>query len=117
MSSVRAQIIDLLGHDPDQGRRPTLEEARAALPPGAVVAAREGDRNVALLRLRDGRYFVVPDHCPHDGGPLSDGFLEGDTLICSRHGWEFDSATGHCSHRAACVATRPLSPQGLGTDQ
>jgi nitrite reductase/ring-hydroxylating ferredoxin subunit len=28
------------------------------------------------------------------GGPLGQGFLEGDKLICPWHGWEYDARTG-----------------------
>jgi nitrite reductase/ring-hydroxylating ferredoxin subunit len=44
----------------------------------------------------DGRYFVFVDRCTHEDVPLSDGFLEGCTIECPRHGSRFDLATGRC---------------------
>ncbi len=41
-----------------------------------------------------GRAFVLPDRCPHDGQPLSDGFVDGDRIVCARHGWEIDACSG-----------------------
>jgi len=58
------------------------------------MAARDGATEVAVCVLEDGRAFALPDWCPHGGGRLSDGFVEAGRLVCSRHGWEFDPATG-----------------------
>lgn len=78
--------------------RPTVHRAAAQLACGAVVAARDGKRDVAVVRSASGRLFVVDDICPHDGGRLADGYVEGERLICSRHNWEFELATGVCPH-------------------
>jgi phenylpropionate dioxygenase-like ring-hydroxylating dioxygenase large terminal subunit len=40
---------------------------------------------------------VFEDACPHRQGPLSEGRIEGSNLLCSYHGWKFDSE-GSCSH-------------------
>jgi nitrite reductase [NAD(P)H] small subunit len=112
MVSLRALIADTLGVDPDlpaQAIRPAVAEALADCPPGGVVAARDGGDEVAVVRLVDGRAFVVADRCPHDGGPLSDGFVDGDRLVCARHGWEVDPCTGACPRGRAQVRSRPLT--------
>lgn len=108
--SLHALIRDLLGEDPDTPRplRPTVAQARRRCPPGRVAACRRGDRALVLAVLDDGRAFTAPDRCPHDGGPLSDGFLDGERLVCARHGWEFDLATGACPGRPRIrLAARP----------
>lgn len=99
--SLRALACDLLGApwpgspgDDGGEERPSLAEAARRCPRGQVMAAREGGRDLAVCVLEDGRTFALPDHCPHDGGRLSDGFVERGRLVCSRHGWEFDPATG-----------------------
>jgi nitrite reductase/ring-hydroxylating ferredoxin subunit len=101
--SARALICDLLGQEPDAaGRpRPTVAQARRLCPAGGVIACRRGDRALVLAVLPDGRAFTAPDRCPHDGRPLSDGFLDGERLVCARHGWEFDLATGGSPGRPA----------------
>jgi nitrite reductase/ring-hydroxylating ferredoxin subunit len=100
--SSTAVICDLLADDPTQARssRPTVARARRLCPRGGVIACRQGDRDLVLAVLPDGRAFVAPDRCPHDGRPLSDGFLDGERLVCARHGWEFDLATGLAARRS-----------------
>ncbi len=41
-----------------------------------------------------GRFYAVEDRCSHDDGPLGDGMLDGDTIICPRHGARFDATNG-----------------------
>ncbi|MBP8811983.1 MAG: Rieske 2Fe-2S domain-containing protein [Kofleriaceae bacterium] len=103
MIATSALIADLCGDD--RPVRPSVGDALAGAAPGSVTAASDGGRAVALVVLADRRAYVVDDRCPHDGGPLSDGFLDGDRLVCARHGWEVDPCTGACGRRR--VATRP----------
>ena len=94
MGAIHAQMLDVLGYDPDDGR-PALAEV-GAVPVGAVIAAREGARSVAIARLGSGRLVVVDDVCPHDGGRISDGFVDGEHLVCARHGWALAPRNGRC---------------------
>lgn len=41
-----------------------------------------------------GQYFAIGDVCSHDNGPLGDGLLDGNLIVCPRHGAEFDIRTG-----------------------
>ncbi len=41
-----------------------------------------------------GDYYAIADLCSHDDGPLGDGELEGDEVICPRHGARFNVRTG-----------------------
>ncbi|RMH44703.1 MAG: non-heme iron oxygenase ferredoxin subunit [Deltaproteobacteria bacterium] len=87
--------------------RPTVRQALRRARPGCVVPARLGRRPVALVVLPDGSAYAVDDRCPHDGGPLSSGFVDGGALVCDRHGWEVDVCTGRCPLRpGAGVASR-----------
>ena len=38
--------------------------------------------------------FAFGSVCPHQGGPLADGALEGTIVTCPWHGWHFDVCTG-----------------------
>jgi nitrite reductase/ring-hydroxylating ferredoxin subunit len=96
MASVSAQLLDVLGYDPDDGVPQLSELGAGALAVGAVVAARVGAQRVAVARLGSGRLVVVADECPHDGGRISDGFVDGERLICARHGWELEARNGRC---------------------
>jgi 3-phenylpropionate/trans-cinnamate dioxygenase ferredoxin component len=59
----------------------------------AVVDA--GGTEIAVF-LVDGRPHAFANECPHEGNPLSEGEILGDTLTCAFHGWRFDLATGGC---------------------
>jgi phenylpropionate dioxygenase-like ring-hydroxylating dioxygenase large terminal subunit len=101
--SLHAQLLDELGYDPDDGL-PAAGDVRVA--PGGMVAARAGGQRVAVARLASGRLVVVPDECPHDGGLISDGFVDGERLVCARHGWELEVRGARCE-RATLGAGRP----------
>src|SRR5687767_1201967 len=101
MGPVTAQLLDELGYDPDDGV-PALESL-GPVKLGAIVRARAGSRLVAVARLASGRRVVVDDECPHDGGRISDGFVEGDRLVCARHGWELEVRENRCE-RVRCPA-------------
>ncbi len=47
-----------------------------------------------LLANVDGAYYALDNRCPHMGGSLLGGDLEGATLACPRHGAKFDVRTG-----------------------
>jgi 3-phenylpropionate/trans-cinnamate dioxygenase ferredoxin component len=54
-----------------------------------VVAGKE------ILLTRVGSvYYAVQNKCPHMGGDLSAGKLEGKIVTCPRHGSQFDISTG-----------------------
>lgn len=42
----------------------------------------------------EGKYYAIEDICTHDGGCLSGGEVEGDQIICPRHGARFCIRTG-----------------------
>jgi nitrite reductase/ring-hydroxylating ferredoxin subunit len=48
---------------------------------------------VCVVRVAGG-VFAFDDVCPHRGTPLSLGRLDGTTLTCSMHQWEFDVTSG-----------------------
>src|SRR5262249_43833450 len=60
----------------------------------AVLVSADG-RDVALFRRGD-EVFAIGAECPHQGGFLSDGWVEGDIVTCPLHGWEFDLRSGAC---------------------
>ncbi|MEM7203780.1 MAG: Rieske (2Fe-2S) protein [Planctomycetota bacterium] len=45
----------------------------------------------------EGGYFALDGSCPHEGGALAEGYVEGDEVTCPWHGWRFSLATGQCS--------------------
>jgi nitrite reductase/ring-hydroxylating ferredoxin subunit len=51
---------------------------------------------IAVFNAGRGRFYAVSALCPHEDGPLADGWLEGDTVVCPWHGFDFDVVTGMC---------------------
>jgi nitrite reductase (NADH) small subunit len=62
---------------------------------GEVIEVMVGERAVAVARV-DGEWFAVDNVCPHAGGPLGDGILDGCTLTCPWHGYAYDVRSGAC---------------------
>ena len=66
--------------------------------PGSGCELVAGERIVALYNV-DGRYYALDGICPHQGGPLGKGELQGCIVTCPWHGWQFDVTTGQ--HQAS----------------
>ncbi|MEH6824598.1 MAG: Rieske 2Fe-2S domain-containing protein [Motiliproteus sp.] len=64
-----------------------------ALEPGEYRAVTLDAWDLLLVNLK-GSYYAVENVCPHDGGELSGGTIEADTVICPRHGSSFCLKTG-----------------------
>lgn len=62
-------------------------------------------RDYALFHI-DGEFFCIDNECPHRDGPLGDGELEDDTVICPWHAWQVNVKTGQVLYTSnLCVAT------------
>lgn len=73
------------------------------LPLGARRSVQHDGRNVALFHLPEG-IFALHDRCPHRGGLLSEGDLDGLHVHCPLHAWRFDLRTGACPElEGVCV--------------
>ena len=51
---------------------------------------------LAVFNVGSGQYQVRSGGCPPEGGPLGDGVLLGDRIVCPWHGFDFDVRTGAC---------------------
>ena len=58
-----------------------------------VVKQAEGD-DIAIFRTADDEVFALHDHCPHKGGPLSQGIVHGKRVTCPLHPWNIELASG-----------------------
>ena len=63
------------------------------VPPGEARTFSVNGKHIALCNV-DGTFYAIDDVCTHDGGPLGEGYLEGDQIECPRHGARFDVKTG-----------------------
>ena len=63
------------------------------VPPGTIREVKVGSTVVALANVA-GVFYAINNTCLHRGGPLGQGPLEGKTVTCPWHGWQFDVTTG-----------------------
>jgi nitrite reductase (NADH) small subunit len=64
------------------------------IPAGEGRAFVVGGREVAIFRNRFDQVYATQARCPHRQGPLVDGLVGGDTVICPLHAWKFNLASG-----------------------
>jgi len=61
--------------------------------PGGSKVVDVDDVQIAVFNL-DGEYFAIEDVCTHDYATLAGGKIDGDQIICPRHGARFNIKTG-----------------------
>jgi nitrite reductase (NADH) small subunit len=59
-------------------------------------------RPLCLARVK-GEVTAMDNECPHNGGPLGEGMIEEDKVICPWHGWAFDRHTGAAEHDSSAI--------------
>lgn len=68
-----------------------------------------GGRQIAIFNLGN-RFFATENNCPHRGGPLADGIISGDTVVCPLHSRKVCLRTGQMEGTAEsqlCALTYP----------
>lgn len=67
--------------------------ASEALQPGDFEVVECGDVPIAVFNI-DGNLLAIEDLCTHDGEELTGGPIDGDEIVCPRHGARFCIRTG-----------------------
>jgi nitrite reductase (NADH) small subunit len=67
--------------------------AVADLPPGRAAEVVVNGQAIALFNV-DGTFHALAGRCPHRGGPLGQGILDGSRVSCPWHNYTFDVTTG-----------------------
>ncbi len=95
-----------------QTPKPKIESAEPVrvcaltdLPLGLGRAFRIGTKTIALFKTRSGQIFAVDNRCPHKNGPLAEGMLAGNQIVCPLHAFRYDGTTGQCDQPDACAVT------------
>jgi len=84
----------------------------ADIPEGGAKLMRVDGQEIAVFK-RGGELCAIQNICPHEGGQLSKGWLEGNEAVCPLHGYRFDLKTGACSNDPKLKArTFELSKDG-----
>ena len=82
------------------------------LEPGTGKAVEVNGHSIALFKI-DGVVYAIDNSCPHRGGPLAAGYVEGHTVSCPLHLWDFDIITGEFFlNRQIRVPTYPVQVEG-----
>jgi nitrite reductase/ring-hydroxylating ferredoxin subunit len=83
------------GRSPHERGVPEFVRAGALsdLPPGEAISIVAGDREIGIFNA-GGTLYAIDNICPHQGAPLSEGWIEGATVTCPWHAWCFDLRTG-----------------------
>jgi nitrite reductase/ring-hydroxylating ferredoxin subunit len=83
-------------------------------PPGEARELVAGERIIALYNVA-GEFYALDGICPHQGGPLGKGFLNGCIVTCPWHGFQFDVTTGQ--HQTSASLVHPSYPVKLEANE
>lgn len=90
----------------------TLVAMLSDLRVGSLKKVIVNGRELVLGRTHE-RLFAADLLCPHRAGPLDEGTIEGERIVCPWHAWEFDVRTG-CYERfpATCLTLHEVQLMG-----
>jgi NAD(P)H-dependent nitrite reductase small subunit len=81
------------------------------IPTNTGLAVDVGGQAVALYKV-EGKVYAIDGVCPHAGGALAEGSLNGCIAMCPWHGWEFNVKTGKSDFNAEiAVKTYPVKEE------
>jgi NAD(P)H-dependent nitrite reductase small subunit len=83
---------------------------RSEIPDGGAKAVDVGERRIAIFRIGE-TFYAIADSCLHEGGPLSEGAIEGEEVECPWHASRFSLRTGEAlsppaTENVACYEVR-----------
>jgi nitrite reductase/ring-hydroxylating ferredoxin subunit len=82
------------------------------LAPGSAKAIEVMAKPIALFNV-GGTIFATDNTCLHQGGPLGEGELLGEVVICPWHQWEYNVRTGEVVGNSSLkVVTYPVQIEG-----
>ena len=73
--------------------------------PGSGKVVELDGNSIAIWNL-SGNFHAFQNVCPHRGGPVGEGELEGNVITCPWHGWSFDIVSGVSPINPAAKLTR-----------
>lgn len=68
--------------------------SQAEIPAAGMVKEFMVEGRALCVANVDGAVCVLDGTCPHEGGPLGEGSIEGGKLVCPWHAYAFDVTTG-----------------------
>jgi nitrite reductase (NADH) small subunit len=73
---------------------PFVRAAKTAEVPVDTIHEVQVEGKALAIANVAGKFFAINNTCLHRGGPLGQGALQGNTVICPWHGWQYDVTTG-----------------------
>lgn len=96
-----------------------IEVAQASsIPEGTMREVTVSGSRILVARVGD-RFYAAQNSCPHMGGRLVQGRLEGTIITCPLHGSQFDLSDGRVvrwlkgSGAGSAIGRALRSPKGL----
>jgi NAD(P)H-dependent nitrite reductase small subunit len=85
---------------------------RSEIPAGSGKTVEIGDKPIAVFNC-EGSFYAIDDTCPHQGGPLGEGEIDGTVVTCPWHEWRYDLRTGVNTDDPGCkVTSYPVKVEG-----
>jgi len=79
------------------------------IPPFQARTVNAGDTVIAVFRLTDDRVKAIENRCPHKNGPLAEGIISGDDILCPLHNMRINLTDGMAvAPDEGCVKTYPV---------
>lgn len=66
---------------------------KSQIPENGMIGVEAEGKALVLVSL-GGTIYALDDTCPHEAGPLSEGQIEGEEIVCPWHASHFDIKTG-----------------------
>ena len=85
------------------------------IPPNQGKQVEVREKKIALFKL-EGKYYAIDNTCPHRGGPLSEGELQGDEITCPWHGAKFKVTSGDVLSPPASQGVKCFPVRVTGND-
>jgi nitrite reductase (NADH) small subunit len=71
-----------------------------------------GEKMICIANA-NGEITAMDNVCLHRGGPMGQGVIEGDKIVCPWHGWQYVAKTGEAAHNpAAKLELYPIKVEG-----
>ena len=81
----------------------------ADIPLRGARCVKTPEGKIAVFRTAENEVFAIDDHCPHKGGPLSQGIVHAKAVTCPLHNWVISLETGRAlGADEGAVRTLPL---------
>jgi 2,5-furandicarboxylate decarboxylase 1 len=81
------------------------------IPENAGLCVKIGKLQVALFKF-EGQVYAINNVCPHQGGALVEGELEGNAIMCPLHGWMYDITNGEALSGEESVESYQVKLEG-----